>query len=161
MKTRRTCLHKTYDYIYIYMHIHSPQLRLYFLYIFFQGLTLVNSYKSLWVCSCGDFNPSLSISKLSTGDSNFSANSLDVSETRMPQNARLANSCPLRNRHLAYHYFFWTYSRQHPSPKKKRSKTPPNCDEIRTMLSATWNCQDFKRFSTKVHTKIDYIYIHT
>ena len=47
-----------------------------------------------------------------------------------------------------------------PLAKKKRSKTPPNCDEIRTMLSATWNCQDFKRFSTKVHTKIDYIYIY-
>jgi hypothetical protein len=28
------------------------------------------------------------------------------------------------------------------------------------MMSATWNCQDFKRFSTKVHTKIDYIFIH-
>ena len=107
------------------------------------------------VCSFGVFRP---ISKLSTGVSNFSAQSRDVSETRMPENAKLAKSLPHRKCHFGVSPFVLDVFNQH-HLHKNRSKAPPNCDETRTLLSATWNCQDLNRLSTKVHNRIDYISI--
>lgn len=115
--------HRSAQNLWLYIAYTQPSITALFLYIYFFKDSLwwtpTNHFECVHVVTS---NPSLSISKLSTGASNFSAKSFDVSETRMPQNARLANSCPLRNRHFDVSLFLLDVFTSAPLAKKKTVK---------------------------------------